>query len=126
MNETNRLKEVILKTPWVYQLCKTAQNPEEMRLTIMQLFKDAEKVFEEVRDIDTDFVNWIMLFTLLTKEAGQPYTLTEIANLLRVSRQSVNLYIKEGKLKGEKIGKQWLVNQQSLDRFIEERKKRNI
>lgn len=47
------------------------------------------------------------------------YTLDEIETLLKVTRRTLYRYIKEGKLKANKIGKKWIITEQSLKDFIE-------
>ena len=41
------------------------------------------------------------------------YTLTEVAEILRVTRRTLYTYIKEGKLKAVKIGKYWRYQRQT-------------
>jgi len=45
-------------------------------------------------------------------------TIKEVAQILRVSKRSVNRYIESGKLKASKIG-QWRIKQSDLDEFLE-------
>lgn len=125
MTETNRLKEKIMETPWVWTLCRTAKTPEELRSMIKQLWTDASPVFKGLEGLDMTLVNWIMLYSMLTRNTEQLYTLHEIADFLRITRQSVYLYVRDGKLPALKIGGKWLVSQQALDDFIERREKRN-
>lgn len=50
----------------------------------------------------------------------QLFTLTECAELLKVSRRTIQRYIAEGTLKGSMIEKGWKVSAAELQRFIEE------
>ena len=47
------------------------------------------------------------------------YTVIEIAQLLDITPQTVRTYIKEGKLKGKRIGRPILITQESLNAFLE-------
>ena len=47
------------------------------------------------------------------------YTLDEVRELLHVTRRTVYNYIREGKLKAVKIGREWRVTQKALDSFLE-------
>jgi excisionase family DNA binding protein len=46
------------------------------------------------------------------------YTLTEIEPILGVTHRTLLTYIKEGKLKGVKIGGKWRVTEENLKKFI--------
>ena len=45
------------------------------------------------------------------------YTLSEIAEMLRLSRKTIYRYIKSGKLKASKVG-QWRIKQGDLDKLL--------
>lgn len=47
------------------------------------------------------------------------YTLNEVEELLKVSLRTLYRYIKDGRLKANKIGNKWIVTEQSLKDFIE-------
>ena len=47
------------------------------------------------------------------------YTVQEIAVMLRITPQTVRTYIKEGRLKGKRIGRPILITQESLNAFLE-------
>ena len=47
------------------------------------------------------------------------YTVQEIAVMLRITPQTVRTYIKEGRLKGKRIGRPILITQESLSAFLE-------
>ncbi len=47
------------------------------------------------------------------------YTLDEIEVLLKVSLRTLYRYIKNGRLKANKIGNKWIVTEQALKDFIE-------
>lgn len=46
------------------------------------------------------------------------YTTQEIAKKLGITIQTVRDYIKKGKLKGQRVGKSFLVSDQSLKAFL--------
>lgn len=48
------------------------------------------------------------------------YNTDEAAEILHVSRQTVYNYIKEGKLKAKKIGKEFRITHEELERFVSE------
>lgn len=47
------------------------------------------------------------------------YTLTEIIELLQITRRTLYNWIKDGKLKAFRVGREWRVTREELDRFIE-------
>ncbi len=47
------------------------------------------------------------------------YTLEELTNILQVTRRSLYNWIKDGKLKAFRVGRQWRVTKQSLNDFME-------
>ena len=46
------------------------------------------------------------------------YTLKEVASLLKVTERTLLTYLKEKKLKGNKIGGKWIISQENLQDFI--------
>jgi len=46
------------------------------------------------------------------------YGLQEIAEALNVTRRTLYNYLKQGKLKAVKIGKEWRVSEDNLHRFL--------
>jgi excisionase family DNA binding protein len=46
------------------------------------------------------------------------YKPEEVADLLKVSPETVRLWLKEGKLKGAKIGTTWRVKQEDIEAFL--------
>jgi len=46
------------------------------------------------------------------------YTLEEVIAILKVSQRTVYNYIKSGKLKAHKLGKEWRVQHEDLQRFV--------
>lgn len=48
------------------------------------------------------------------------FTLSEVADTLKVSRRTVVLYIKKGQLKAFRLGTNYRVTQDSLSKFIHE------
>ena len=47
------------------------------------------------------------------------YTVADLSKLLNTTPQTVRKYINEGKIKGNKIGRQWLVNEEAVKEFLE-------
>lgn len=48
------------------------------------------------------------------------YTLNEIADLLHVTKRSLYSWIKSGRLKALKVGREWRVTKESLEAFMAE------
>ncbi len=46
------------------------------------------------------------------------YNTEELANLLQITTISVRSYIKRGKLKGQRIGRSYLVSEEALKNFL--------
>jgi excisionase family DNA binding protein len=46
------------------------------------------------------------------------YTVTETAGLLNITPQTVRAYIKQGKLRGKRIGRPILITEKALSEFI--------
>ena len=46
------------------------------------------------------------------------YTLKDVAELLKVTQRTLLTYLKEGKLKGQKIGGKWIISEENLHKFI--------
>lgn len=55
---------------------------------------------------------------MATKEPIRVYTLDEVAEVLKITRRTLYTYIKEGKLKAVKIGREWRVSEAALQDFI--------
>lgn len=51
-------------------------------------------------------------------DAIRLYTLTELEPILGVTHRTLQAYIKDGRLKGVKIGGKWKVSEEVLRRFI--------
>jgi excisionase family DNA binding protein len=49
------------------------------------------------------------------------YTVTETAGLLNITPQTVRAYIKQGKLRGKRIGRPILITEKALRDFIGEK-----
>ena len=47
------------------------------------------------------------------------YTLEDIAEMLQVTRRTLYNYIKDGKLKANKVANKWIVTEENLNDFIE-------
>ena len=46
------------------------------------------------------------------------YTLTELEEILGVTHRTLQTYMKDGRLKGQKIGGKWKVSEENLMKFI--------
>lgn len=53
------------------------------------------------------------------KENKDIYTTVEVAEILSITRKTLNSYITEKKIKAFKIGNEWRITRESLDAFIE-------
>jgi excisionase family DNA binding protein len=47
------------------------------------------------------------------------YTINELMEILKVTRRTLQNYIKKGRIKAFKMGNEWRVTRPSLDDFIE-------
>jgi excisionase family DNA binding protein len=54
------------------------------------------------------------------------HTITEVANILRISERTVYEYIYSGKLRAAKIANQWRMKPEWIDEFIEQSAKNSI
>jgi excisionase family DNA binding protein len=48
------------------------------------------------------------------------YTVTETAEALNITPQTVRAYLKRGKLKGNRIGKPTLITEKNIKEFLEQ------
>lgn len=46
------------------------------------------------------------------------YTVADLSKLLNTTPQTVRKYINEGKIKGRKVGRQWLVDEEAVKEFL--------
>jgi len=56
-----------------------------------------------------------------TEEEVHPqemYRIDEVAEILRVSGETVRTWAKDGKLEGFKIGRTWRISRESLETFV--------
>jgi len=47
-------------------------------------------------------------------------TMTEVQNYLRITKPTMVKILKEGKLKGKKVGKQWRILKSEVDRYLKD------
>lgn len=47
------------------------------------------------------------------------YTIEQVANILEMHHKTIRKFIKDGKLKANKVGKQWRVSQEDLNSFMD-------
>ena len=55
-------------------------------------------------------------------DTQQQFTTTEAAARLKLSRLSVELYLRAGRLHGKKFGNQWMIPLSEIVRYAKERK----
>ena len=48
----------------------------------------------------------------------QLYTLRQLSQMLKVTERTMYNYIKDGRLKGQKIGGVWQISQTNLEKFL--------
>ena len=46
------------------------------------------------------------------------YTVADLSKLLNTTPQTVRRYINEGKIKGRKVGRQWLIDEEAVKEFL--------
>jgi len=51
-------------------------------------------------------------------ETIKMYTLKDLALQLKVTERTMHTYIKNGKLKGQKIGGRWQISESNLHKFL--------
>lgn len=51
------------------------------------------------------------------------YTIEQVANILEMHHKTIRKFIKDGKLKANKVGKQWRVSQEDLNSFMDVKSK---
>ena len=49
------------------------------------------------------------------------YTIEEVAKILKVSQMTVRRLIDEGELEAFKVGNQWRITKEALDRFMQKK-----
>lgn len=54
------------------------------------------------------------------------YTPQEVADTLKVHRRSITRWIREGRLTAVRIGGQYRISKQDLERFLEERRTNRV
>ena len=47
------------------------------------------------------------------------YNVAELSDILRLTPQSVRRFIKEGRIRAQKVGTRWLVTEEALRLFLE-------
>lgn len=66
-----------------------------------------------------------MMETNTEKKSENVYSLSELIDILQVTRRTLLNYIRLRELKAFKVGNQWRVLQQHLDEYIENNMKKN-
>jgi excisionase family DNA binding protein len=117
MTATNQLKEIIMDTPWVWTLCKNSKTPEELRALVKQLMEDAPAIFSTIDQTAVSYVNWAVLKKVLNEEI-QLYKIREVMDILNVVRNTIYNHINNGNLEAIKVGGEWRVSQEALEKFM--------
>jgi len=55
-----------------------------------------------------------------TKQFGEILTLQETAEYLKLSRPTIYLYVRAGKLPAKKLGNRWRFSKEALKKFMEQ------
>ena len=55
----------------------------------------------------------------MTAEQGKLYTLQEVADILRVTKQTLYNNIRKGKLQANKVGKEYRITEEQLQDIVE-------
>ena len=56
---------------------------------------------------------------------GNYMTVREVSDKIRVDKNTIRIWIREGKLKAVKAGERWKISETSLDNFLFEKKEGN-
>ena len=51
-------------------------------------------------------------------EEIKAYSIEEVSQILKVTRRTLYTYLKDGRLRATKIGKEWRVRHQDLEAFL--------
>ena len=63
---------------------------------------------------------------IIKEEKREILTLSEVASLLRVSHQTIYNMIKDGRLKGYKVGREWRFIKKDIDTYLLPEKSQSI
>lgn len=61
----------------------------------------------------------------MEKHNDATYTLDDLMDILKVSRRTLQNYIRKGTLKAFRVGNKWRVTKKQYEEFIEKNKNRN-
>ena len=56
----------------------------------------------------------------MTKQTPDVMTLNEVADYLRIPRSTVYKLVREGRIPGQKVGRQWRFRRDTIDRWLDE------
>lgn len=56
---------------------------------------------------------------MIEKQKAELYKLDEVAEYLRISRRTLFSYIKSGKIAAFKLGSEWRISKDNLEKFLE-------
>ena len=58
--------------------------------------------------------------TVMSKQSPDVMTLNEVAEYLRIPRSTAYKLVQEGRLPGQKVGRQWRFRRDTIDRWLDE------
>lgn len=87
----------------------------------MSKLDEALKLFNELSPEEQQQFIGVAKYATATREkkSNIVYSIPEVCDKLKLTTRTVYKYIKEGKLKGTKVGKYWRVTDEALQDFLE-------
>ena len=58
--------------------------------------------------------------TVMSKQTPDVMTLNEVAEYLRIPRSTAYKLVQEGRIPGQKVGRQWRFRRDTIDRWLDE------
>lgn len=95
-------------------------NPDELQAFVFWLADMNPDLFPGIDRVSLSFTNWVLLFDQL-RGAIRYYGINDTAEILGVSRSTIYTYIREGKLRPERLGKRYAFTLAAIDDFLEPR-----
>ena len=92
--------------------------PEELKAFVLWIAELAPKLFEGIDMISISYANWPLLFDQL-RGVIRYYSINQTAEILGVGRSTLYAYIREGKLRAERMGKRYAFTLAAIDDFLE-------
>jgi excisionase family DNA binding protein len=148
------LRKLIQPFDWAWKVVQIAETPSEMERTYRNMFLDAWIVFigksnraawaakeydpDKPRTtalyIFTDYylscldvVNWQLFFDRV-KGIKRQYSMTEVTEILGLTRQTIATYIDKGLIQAAKYGRSWRFPAEGIEQYLSqaERKKKKV